>query len=229
MWKTETVYAWESALLYVDGAFRRPLAAGRHRFLTLGRKAQVFRTPNYPLHMPMAAVDVISADRFALRLGVAVLARIADPRAAIESQSQYGQKLIVAVAEAAAAAAAQRALDDLVSDRAGLGEAIAERLAGKVAELDIQAVTVTSLVLPPEIRRMLTEVERARREGEATLERARAEHAALRSLANAARLLKDNPELMRLRTLQAVSPTGKGATLVLGQDALAAPKPEAAP
>jgi hypothetical protein len=30
---------------------------------------------------------------------------------------------------------------------------------------------------------------------------------------------------MRLRTLQALSPTGKGATLVLGQDAIAAPRP----
>lgn len=72
-----------------------------------------------------------------------------------------------------------------------------------------------AVVLPPEIQRMLTESECARREGEAAPERARSEHATLRSLPNVVRLLKDNPELMKLRTLQAVSPIGKGAPLAL--------------
>ncbi len=220
MWKTETVYEWEKALLYVDGAFQRILPAGRHRLFALGRRVQVFRVANYPTYYPSGAIEVITADRFALRLGVAVMARICDPRAAVEGQSQYHQALLLAVAEAAVALVSERSLDDLISQRADLSAALLDRLAGKVAELEIQAVTIQSLTLPPEVRRMLTEVERARQEGAAALERARGEHASLRSLANAARLLKDNPELMRLRTLQAVSPTGKGATLVLGQHAL---------
>ena len=55
-------------------------------------------------------------------------------------------------------------------------------------------------------------------EGLAALERARGEQAALRSLANAARLMRGNPELQALRTLQALSATpGRPApTLVLG-------------
>lgn len=91
--------------------------------------------------------------------------------------------------------------------------------------MTLETGILSAVVLPPELRRLLTESERARREGQAALERARSEHAALRSLSNAARLLKDNPELMKLRPLQAVSPTGKGATLVLGQDALSASRP----
>ena len=79
-----------------------------------------------------------------------------------------------------------------------------------------------AVVLPPEVRRLLTEVERAKLEGQASLERARGEQAALRSLANAARMLKGNPELMNLRVLQAMSgTTGRTQpTLVLGQGAL---------
>jgi regulator of protease activity HflC (stomatin/prohibitin superfamily) len=226
VWKTETVNAWENALLYVNGTFRKALPPGRHSYLTIGRRAQVYRTPAYPLYFPTMTIDAVSSDRFALRIGAAIFARISDPRAAVETQSQYGQKLMIAATEAVGAAVAQHDLDALFSDRKALGEVVFQYLAGKVAELEIQAVTITSVVAPPEIRRMLTEVERAKHEGAAALERARGEHAALRSLANAARLLKDNPELMRLRTLQALSPTGKGATLVLGQDALAAPKPD---
>jgi hypothetical protein len=45
---------------------------------------------------------------------------------------------------------------------------------------------------------------RARAEGRAALERARSESAALRNLANGARVLHDNPALMNLRILQAI-------------------------
>ena len=83
----------------------------------------------------------------------------------------------------------------------------------------ISQAELGSVILPPELRKMTTEVERARLEGLAQLERARGEQAALRSLANAARMLKDNPELMKLRLLQSVG-GAKGATLVLGEAAL---------
>jgi len=56
---------------------------------------------------------------------------------------------------------------------------------------------------------------KARKEGEAALERARGETAALRSLANAARMLQDNPQLMQLRMLQAMGESA-GNTLVVG-------------
>ena len=68
-----------------------------------------------------------------------------------------------------------------------------------------------SVTLPPEIRRLFSEVERARLEGAAALERARGEQAALRSLANSARMLKGNPELMNLRLLQSVSGSAKAS------------------
>lgn len=227
MWKTEVVYPWEHALLYVDGRFQRALPPGRHRLVSLGRKVQLFRLSSTSTTFQSAPVEVVSSDRFALKIAAAVIAKIVDARDALESQQQHGQRLHLLMAQELAALAAEQTLDVLIGARAELAEPLLERLRGKIPALEIEAAVITTLVMPPELRRMLTEVERAKHEGLAALERARGEHAALRSLANAARLLKDNPELMRLRTLQAVSPTGKGATLVLGQDALAAPRPEA--
>jgi hypothetical protein len=70
--------------------------------------------------------------------------------------------------------------------------------------------------MPPEIRKMFTEVERARRDGLAALERARGETASLRALANAARSLSGNPQLAHLRTLQAVESAKGAKTFVFG-------------
>jgi len=67
-------------------------------------------------------------------------------------------------------------------------------------------------------------VTKARQEGLAALERARGETAALRNLANAARLVSDNPALMQLRLLQVVGEQS-GNTVVLGMPQSAAPLP----
>ena len=67
---------------------------------------------------------------------------------------------------------------------------------------------------------MFTEVERSRVEAEAALERARGEQAALRALANAARLIKDNPALANLRFLQTLETAPGAKTFVIGSGAL---------
>ncbi len=57
----------------------------------------------------------------------------------------------------------------------------------------------------------------SKQEGQAALERARGESAALRNLANAARLLEGNPALLNLRLMQSLSAAqSAGNTLVLG-------------
>jgi hypothetical protein len=75
----------------------------------------------------------------------------------------------------------------------------------------------------------------ARKEGEAALERARSETAALRGLANAGRTLADNPGLLQLRILQELG-ASSGNTVVFGapdsvarpaRDGASAPAPRA--
>lgn len=216
--RVEVVHEWESALLYVDGRFSRVLAAGRHRIFALNRTVAVHRLPRLDFGEAPPPTDVLTSDRFALRIGVFALVKIRDARKVVEGQYLHTQKFRQALADALVAVAAERTLETLLAERAQLGAAVLARLGDGTEELEVTGIHISAVTLPPETRRILTEVERAKLEGQAALERARAEHASLRSLANAARLLKDNPELMRLRTLQAVSPTGKGATLVLGQD-----------
>ena len=216
--KKIVVWEWEWALLYTDGQFVRILPPGSHRLWSLGRTHEVRRLSAIEQFLGFNPTDVITSDHFALRLSAVGAYRITDPRLA--ATTPYMQKLQTAASQALVALAAERTLEALLADRAKLGALLLERIGGVEPACSVSMTAITTLTLPPEVRKMLTEVERAKLEGLAALERARGEHAALRSLANAERLLKDNPDLMRLRTLQAVSPTGKGATLVLGADAM---------
>lgn len=212
------VYEWEHALTYENGRFAGLLPPGRHLRVGL-RQRDIFTMRNTDQVFTTAPVDVTSSDRFIFRLAASVTYRIADPREAFENG--YQDQLRLAVSAALVRIAAERTLDGVLSDRAALESALRALLDAPIGGCEIRAVTIASVALPPEIRRLVTEIERARLEGAAALERARGEQAALRSLANAARMLKGNPELMNLRVLQALAAPGKARpTLILGQHGL---------
>ena len=83
--------------------------------------------------------------------------------------------------------------------------------------LSVLAVEVKDVMFPAELKRAFADVLKAKQEGQAALERARGESASLRNLANAARVLEDNPALMNLRLMQSLSAAqNAGNTLVLG-------------
>lgn len=212
---SKTVHEWEHGLLYVDGRFVQTLPAGR--YWTFGfRDRLVVTVPGGPISEVAHAVDVTSQERLSFRLSATILYEVIDPRLAHEGNRQ--ELLRLAASDAAVQLAASRSIETLLAERQGLGPALLALLGEPVAGCRITQAFVTAVTLPPELRRLYSEVERARLEGLAALERARGEQASLRSLANSARMLKGNPELMNLRLLQALS--GSKTTLVLGRDSL---------
>ncbi len=216
---------WELALLFSDGRYEGTLAPGAHHVGSLFREVTVKRLPKRQW-LTETNIECASADRFPLRLSLAASCDVTDAKMAFDADYLVRAKL--ALAAAAVHAASLSPLEALVTGREAISTAVLAYVQAKVPGCTLETAQVTSLVLPPEVRRMFTDVERARREGEAALERARAEHAALRALANAARLLRGNPELMNLRLLQAVGSGQKPGTLVLGGSALAPVTPAGA-
>ena len=91
-----------------------------------------------------------------------------------------------------------------------------ERCASALARVGVEllGVEVRDLMVPGDMKRLFAGVVAAKKEGEASLERVRAETAALRSLANAGRMIEDNPGLLQLRMLQQVGGSS-GNTVVL--------------
>jgi len=96
-----------------------------------------------------------------------------------------------------------------------------------VLRLRLISADVKDIMFPGEMKKAVAQLVKAQKEGQTALERARGETAALRSLANAARTMDDNPNLLQLRALQAIADSS-GSTLVLGlpSSAVSFPKHE---
>jgi len=111
------------------------------------------------------------------------------------------------------------AVEALLNQRLEIGAQLLARVQPEGAKIGIHvlAVEVKDVMFPADLKRAFAEVLKAKQEGHAALERARGESAALRNLANAARVLEGNPALMNLRWMQTVTAAqNAGNTLVLG-------------
>ena len=87
------------------------------------------------------------------------------------------------------------------------------------------SVLVQSLhFLGQQLAVVFAQVVNAKKQGLAALEKARGEAAALRNLANAAKMIEGNPNLMQLRLVQALS-EASGNTLILGMPTQSTPIP----
>lgn len=208
-------------LLYRDGRLVRELAPGGHFSPALFARRRLQLVPIVPRSEGPFMIEVLSSERFALRIGVALIVRIAEPRRwaehglpPVEGMPQFSigglfPMLHNGLSAKVAARVAAHPLDEILAKPALAVEGLTSELGAYMPGGEVVEIIATSLALPPELRKMLSEVERAKREGQAALERARAEQAAMRVLANAARLLDNNPSLAQLRLLQ-VMETAKG-------------------
>jgi regulator of protease activity HflC (stomatin/prohibitin superfamily) len=200
-----TVHQTQLGLLYVKGRFERVLEPGRHWILKRGARVERIDSRRRLLHVQ--SQEILTSDNVQLRVGAIVSIRVADPARAVHEAESYEHELYVATQLALRAAVAETGIDDVLERKLQLGEGLLGVVAARGGPLGIEvdAVEIRDVILPGDLRAALADVVRARTEGRAALERARGESAALRNLANAARVIEGNPALMNLRILQAMS------------------------
>lgn len=214
----QSVYEWQSGLMYRNGKFERQVGPGRY-WLFFNRT--LYTVAAYEQPLAVSAQEVLSQDRLQFKLSGLARYVVTEPRRIFEATAgEIDAVLMTDLQLALREIAASRPLEKLIDERPALdGELLAAlKVRSEPRGVEIKSAAVRDVILNAELRRLYTEFERARLEGQAALERARGEQAALRSLANSARMLKGNPELMNLRLLQALAgQPGKAApTIVLG-------------
>jgi regulator of protease activity HflC (stomatin/prohibitin superfamily) len=224
---TETIFTPAVGLEYRDGRFVRLLPPGRYTRFDPSARTTIVKvsTIQYPM---TTEIPVISVDQFAFKLALAPSVTVNDPQLFHESQPVSDSQSTIYViggdhprlwselSAVAVAVVGKMRLADILTDGSALPDALRTSVAGRVPGCDIDRVLVTAINLPPETRKMITDVERAKFEALASVERARGEQAAMRVLANAARSMKDNPALANLRLLKAIETSKGPTTIVMG-------------
>ncbi|AYM40966.1 slipin family protein [Mycobacteroides chelonae] len=202
-----TIMQWQRGVLYRDGVFKAVLTPGVH--YTRPRTDTLVTVDMRAQSIQVVGQDVLTVDGFTVKVSAAVEYKVSMPDvfATAENGSVHWGIYLRAQLQVRDAVAALT-LDELLAQRGQfLGADAVARLAAEAEEfgVTVNRFVVKDIMLSGEVRKALAGPLLAREAGKAQLERARAEAAVLRSMANTAKLLRENPELLQLRTLESVA------------------------
>lgn len=221
-----TVHDYERGLRYRRGRFSGLVDPGTH--VTLPPFSDVRVIDGRPSFMTIEGQEVLTSDAVPLKVSLAARYVVGDPVAAVTGDQSFGRAMHLELQLGLREVLAAGTVDEILASRMKIGPAVFERTASKLARIGIEllSVDVRDVMVPGDLKRVFAGVVAARKEGEAALERVRSETAALRNLANAGRMVEENPGLLQLRMLQQLG-ASSGNTVMLtmpdGQGSSATP------
>lgn len=222
--KKFTVWEFEQGLLYTDGRLEKILQPGAHWICP--QIHAVSKIDMREKSLTIAGQELLSLDNVGLKLSVAANYKVVDPKlATIKVDSYYTALYLVLQLELREIVGTMK-IEELLEKRNQIGEKLMEVCKPKAADmgLELSSANVKDIMFAGDFKKIFGQIVKAQKEGQAALERARGETAALRSLANAAKMLETNPMLLQLRALQTMS-ENTGSTLIInvGPEAQAIP------
>src|ERR1700722_6017088 len=208
----------EAGPLYVRGRLVERLSAGRHAYWTVDRKVEVKRVDLRPQLLEITAQEMLTKDRVSLRVTLTAFRRVVHPEQGAVTVADVDAWLYRLVQFAIREAVAARTLDEVLAAKNALDAELRAFVRERVtaAGLEVTEHGVKDVILPGEIRELVNKVVEAERTAKANQIRRQEETAATRSLLNTAKLMEDNPLLLRLKELESLERLGeKGGTIDL--------------
>lgn len=198
------VPAQHVGLLYVNQEFQAQLQPGIHAWWLFGRS---FQTEVFDLRLQNIEVsgqDILSKDKVPLRLNLTAGFRIQDALRAKNGLSDISGFLYKELQFALRAAVGEQTLDALLENKGAIDRSVSEYIRAKTADygIEVDSVGVKDIILPGEIKTILSKVVEAEKAAQANVVRRREETAATRSMLNTAKVMEDNPVALRLKELE---------------------------
>lgn len=210
-----TIYEYQKGLRYTKGRYTGTLNPGQYWIVS--SVSSIVPVDVRPEFITIQGQDVLSADGVTLKVSLAAEFQVVDAHLAVNKNLNFRTSLYLHLQMALREIVGKDKIDALLENRSNMSGRLMELASPKANDLGLKLISadVKDIMFPGEMKKAFAQVVKAQKEGQAALERARGETAALRSLANAARTMDDNPNLLHLRALQAFADS-PGNSLVLG-------------
>jgi regulator of protease activity HflC (stomatin/prohibitin superfamily) len=222
------VRQFERGLKYVQGRFEGILEPGRYAFWNhpAARVAvQVLDTRVQQLKIE--GQELMTRDKVTLRLTLTAEYAPSDAPTTVHAVADVKDALYLAVQLAAREFVAGITLDELLEGRDALTRYLETQVVPRAETfgLRVQRVGVKDVILPGEMKTLLNKVIEAEKAAAANVILRREDAAATRNMANTAKVIAENPVLMRLKELETMKDIAEKIDeikLVMGLDGMKA-------
>ncbi|MBB6410646.1 slipin family protein [Mesorhizobium sangaii] len=196
----------QAGLLFIDGVLVRTLAAGVHAFWNVGRMVQIKVVDLKRQSLDVAGQEVLTKDRVTIRVNIAAEYRVVDPVKAVSAVKDFSEALYRALQYAFRKTLGALTLDQILEKKVTVDEEAAAKVRADMAEIGVEVsdIALKDVILPGEMREILNQVVSAEKQAEANIIRRREETNATRSLLNTAKVMAENPVMLRLKELEAL-------------------------
>lgn len=202
-----TVQAHERGLRYEQGRLTGVLEPGRYKLWTHPEaQARIAAVDMRRSELAITGQELMTRDKVSLRLSLSVAYAVEDAVLATHKLDNVRDAVYSAVQLAARGYVAGVTLDELLEGRDAFTRFLAQEVVPKAKLFGVRVddVGVKDVVLPGEMKTLLNRVIEAEKAAAANVISRREETAATRSLVNTARLMADQPILLRLKELEAM-------------------------
>lgn len=194
------------ALVSIDGQLAEQLGAGVYGYWKAGRKVGVKLIDLTRQSLDVTGQEVLTRDRVTLRINLAAEYRVVDPVLATGSVKDFSDALYRALQYAFRKTLGAKTLDQILENKVTVDAEAAEKVRSDMAAIGIEVseIALKDVILPGDMREILNQVVAAQKEAEANVIRRREETNATRSLLNTAKVMAENPVMLRLKELEAL-------------------------
>lgn len=193
-------------ILTMDGLAPEQLVAGTHHFWEDGRQRSVRMVDTRWCSRDVTGQEILTRDRVTLRVNIAADYRVTDVLRAVQEVKDFDEALHRALQLAFRKTLGAVTLDELLADKVSVDTEAAGAVRAEMAAIGVEVgqIALKDVILPGEMREILNRVVAAQKEAEANVIRRRDEADATRTLLNAAKVMADNPIMLRLKELEAL-------------------------
>ncbi|MES1157558.1 MAG: slipin family protein, partial [Haliangium ochraceum] len=222
----QQVKQFEKGLLYVQGRFEGMLEPGKHAFWNHpGARITVAVLDTRVQQLKVEGQDLMTRDKVTLRLTLTAEYAPADAPMTVHAVADVKEALYLAVQLAARQYVAGVTLDELLEGKGALDAFLEAQVRPRAEELGVRIdrVGLKDIILPGEMKTLLNKVIEAEKAAAANVILRREDAAATRNMAQTAKVIAENPVLMRLKeleTLRDVAEKIDEVKLVLGGENL---------
>jgi regulator of protease activity HflC (stomatin/prohibitin superfamily) len=196
----------KTALVSIDGCFADRLGPGIYGYWNAGRKIGARLIDLARQSLDVTGQEVLTRDRVTLRVNIAAEYRVADPVLAVSSVKDFADALYRALQYAFRKTLGALTLDQILEKKVTVDAEAAAKVRADMAAIGVEVLEIAlkDVILPGEMREILNQVVAAQKEAEANVIRRREETNATRSLLNTAKVMAENPIMLRLKELEAL-------------------------
>lgn len=193
-------------LLMLDGVMSGRLEPGVHAFWAQRPAATVKLVDLRQRAHEVAGQEILTRDRVTIRVNLTAVYRVTDPERAVSAVTDFEEALHRAVQLVFRRRLGALTLDQLLAEKGAVDVEAGETLRAEMARIgiELQEIALKDVILPGEIRAILNRVVEAEKAAEANVILRREETNAMRSLLNTAKVMEDNPVMLRLKELEAL-------------------------